>query len=103
MVMGDTQPGAYLVATPSEHWQWNGNGDIDAYLTNIYFMLELARCSARLCEDSCPVAVLVRIDYSNSVIKRVCVDNQKDRSKDFLSEGTSLTILHVVVTIGTYM
>lgn len=65
-------------------------------------MLELARCCARLCEDSRPVAVFVRIDYSNRVIKRVSIDNQENRPKYFFPESICLILFHFVV-IETYL
>jgi hypothetical protein len=66
-------------------------------------MLKLARCRARLRENSCPVSILVGIDDSNSVIKGVRLDDQKGRPKDLLPKGTPLILPHVRMTTCTYL
>lgn len=74
----------YFVSAPGEHRQWDRDGHIDTNLAYLNLTLKLASRRSTLGEDGGPIAVRVRIDDRQSLIKRVSFEDHKDGAKDLL-------------------
>jgi hypothetical protein len=53
---------------PRKHRQWNRDGDIDAYLTNVDLPFEFPSCGTRLCKYRCSITVWIVVDNRQSLV-----------------------------------
>jgi hypothetical protein len=89
-------PHGVLVTSEGEHGKWNWDGQVDADLTSLDFVLELASSVAILGEDGCTVTPGVGINEVNSFLSGVNANDIHNGAEDLLivASHTNLAVIN---------